>query len=106
MKHCENANVMQCMNICDHWSKAHPKNFAKASFTLKNPKIFKKPQNLDLYEGNAWKRVKTRSYQRWEDQSRLKNHWVRGLERKKSVWEGKRHKSIERDRRKWSLKSR
>ena len=47
MKHCENANVMQGMNIQDHLSKTQPKNFAKTSSILKNPK------NLDLHEWNA-----------------------------------------------------
>ena len=66
----------------------------------KTPNFFKNPKNLDLYEWNAWKRVKTRSYQRWEDQSRPKIHWVRGLERKESVWGGEGPETIERDRRK------
>ena len=32
--------------------------FAKTASILKNPKIFQKPKNLDLYESKAWKRVK------------------------------------------------
>ena len=48
MKHCENANVMQGMNIQDHLSKTQPKNFAKTSSILKNPKMFQKPQKLGL----------------------------------------------------------
>ena len=46
------------------------------------------------------KKSETRSYQRWEDQSRLKNHWVRGLERENNVWGGEGLKIIERDQRK------
>ena len=38
---------MQCMNIEDHLNKTQPKNFAKTSSNLKNPKIFQKPQKLD-----------------------------------------------------------
>ena len=46
MKHCYNANVMQCMNILDHLNKNHPNNFTKTSSILKNLKKFQKPQKL------------------------------------------------------------
>ena len=46
MKHCYNVVVMQCMNILDHLTKNHPKNFTKTSLILKNPKNFEKPQKL------------------------------------------------------------
>ena len=42
MKHCENANVMQCMIIQDHLNKTQPKNFTNNSTILKNPKNFQK----------------------------------------------------------------
>ena len=44
MKHCYNAHVMQCMMFKDQIYKTHPKNFAKTSLILKNPKFFNKPQ--------------------------------------------------------------
>ena len=46
MKHCYNANAMQCMMIYTHLSKTHPKNFTKTSSILKNLKKFQKPQKL------------------------------------------------------------
>ena len=46
MKHCYNANVMQCMNILDHLNKNHPNNFTKTSSILKNLKNFQKLQKL------------------------------------------------------------
>ena len=45
---------MQCMNIEDRLNKTQPKNFAKTSLILKNPKIFQKLQKLGQKEVNAW----------------------------------------------------
>jgi len=55
MKHCYNANKMQCIMIYNHLHKTHPKNFTKTSSILKNPKKISKAQNLDL---NAWRMSK------------------------------------------------
>ena len=48
MKHCEDANGMQCMIILHKKRNTQPKNFTKYSSIFKNPKIFKKTQNLGL----------------------------------------------------------
>ena len=37
MKHCENANGMQCMIIYHQINNTQPKNFTKISKTFKNP---------------------------------------------------------------------
>ena len=44
MKHCENANVMQCISKKDHLNVTQPKNFTKISSILKNPKNVQQPQ--------------------------------------------------------------
>ena len=58
---------MQCMNIENHLNKTQPKNFAKTSLILKNPKIFQKPQKLGKKEWNAWLMWEGKSYQRKEN---------------------------------------
>ena len=55
MKHYENANEMQCMIILHQKHNSQPKNFTKHSSIFKNPKNFKKPQNLGLNVWNAWR---------------------------------------------------
>ena len=68
----------------------------------KSPKFSpqKKQKNLDLYEWNAIKRGKTRSYLWREEQYRSKNEWGRGLEWEKWVGGGEESEPIERDRKK------
>ena len=89
MKHCYNANEMQCMMIYNHLHKTHPKNFTKTSSILKNPKKISKTQNLDLNAWNAW-RMSKRELAKWFAISkRPKITWVEGFEREVSVWEVK-----------------
>ena len=42
MKHCENANGMQCMIIYHQINNTQPKHFKKISKNFKNPKSFKR----------------------------------------------------------------
>ena len=55
MKHCENINVMQCVNIEDHLNKTQPKNFAKTSSIkkkkFKNPKTYIYMNEMHEQEG-------------------------------------------------------
>ena len=45
MKHCYNANAMQCMMIYTHLSKTHPKKFHKNFINIeKSQKISKTPK--------------------------------------------------------------
>ena len=63
----------------------------------KSKKKIQRPINLDLYEWNAWKKRKTRSYQWRKNQSRLKITWEWGLEWERRVWEGEETSSVKRD---------
>ena len=44
MKHCENANGIQCMIIYQQINNTKPKNFTKNLKCFKNPKNFTKPK--------------------------------------------------------------
>ena len=94
---------MQCMNIEDHLNKTQPKNFAKTSSNLKNPKIFQKPQKLDKKRMKCMIDVRRKIIPEEENTLEAKD-WVgktfRERERK-VVWGGEKSKTIERDWRKW-----
>ena len=85
----------------NHLNKTHTKNFANTSLSLKNLKIFQKPQKLGQKRWNAWLNERKESYKRKKMILRLKIEWGRGLEWEKCVWGGDESKRVERDREKW-----
>ena len=60
-------------------NKTHPKNFAKTSLILKNPKFFIKPQKLGHKRWNAWKR-RIRTLTKW------RKTWSRPKNPEEEVW--------------------
>ena len=84
MKHCYNANEMQCMMIYNHLHKTHPKNFTKTSSILKKPKKISKTQNLDLNAWNAWRMSKREIIP--SDLRQVKGRKSRGLKVLREKW--------------------
>ena len=76
---------MQCMNFLDHLKETQPKNFAKTSLILKNPKIFQKPQKLGQKRWNAWLNERNRIIPQEENDLKVEDWVGRGLEWKKGV---------------------
>ena len=106
IKHCEDANGMQCVIILHQKRNTQPKNFTKYSSIFKNPKIFKKTQNLGL---NVWNACKMKDLEHLQSDLTLdkaKNLVGKEFWERKECLGSENTVSIESEWEKWNLISR
>ena len=97
MKHCYNANEMQCMMIYNHLHKTHPKNFTKTSSILKNLKKISNTQNLDLNAWNVWRMSERKIIPSDLRQEKAENHVGWRFWERREYLEGEKIDSVDRD---------
>ena len=86
IKHCENANGMQCMIIQHQINNTLPKTFTKISKIFKTPKFSKKTQKPRSNAWNAWEERDLKFIPQDWSFNRLKSWREWRLEWEESVW--------------------